>query len=282
MRISRLTDLAVADLAARKAGATISVCLPARDEAATVGSIVALMVEHLVRGHRLVDEVVVVDDYSTDATAAVAQLAGARVVLAADVLPDCGPATGKGEALWKSLAACRGDLVVWCDADIVGFDVAFVTRLLAPLLLDPSVDFVKGCYRRDLHGQPDEGGRVTELIARPLIARLFPHLAGFTQPLSGEYAGRRSLLERLPFAPGYGVDLGLLVDVAAMVGVEAMAQVELGHRSHRNRPLRELTVHAGAVLATALERAGVVHPEASPAGLAWRPPLVEVAAYRDR
>ncbi len=281
MTIDSTTDLGLEDLVAHKGASTVSVCLPARDEAATVGPIVAQVVEHLVRRYQLVDEVVVVDDGSVDATVAVARRAGARVVGAGDVLPSCGPATGKGEALWKSLAACRGDVVIWCDADIVGFDSRFVSALVAPLLLDPSVDFVKGTYRRDLDGQPDEGGRVTELVARPLLARLFPHLRGFIQPLSGEYGGRRSLLERVPFAAGYGVDLGLLVDVAALVGVGAMAQVELGHRSHRNRPLHELTVHAEAVLATALDRAGVAQAGDAPA-LRWRPPLVDVPAYRDR
>ncbi len=281
MPIDSTADQSLQDLVARKGRATVSVCLPARDEAATVGPIVTLIVEHLIRRHRLVDEVVVVDDGSGDATAAVARRAGARVVAAGAVLSDYGPATGKGEALWKSLAAARGDLVVWCDADIVNFDPSFVSRLLAPLLHDSSVDFVKGCYRRDLDGRPDEGGRVTELVARPLLARLFPHLGDFTQPLSGEYGGRRSLLERLPFAAGYGVDVGLLIDVATLVGVGAMAQVDLGHRSHRNRPLHELTVHAEAVLAIVLDRAGVASSEDAPSTPEGRPPLVEVPAYRD-
>ncbi len=282
MRTYPTADLTTEDLVAHKGATTVSVCLPARDEAATVGPIVALVVDRLVRHHRLVDEVVVIDDGSTDATAEEAAHAGARVVAAAEILPECGPATGKGEALWKSLVVCRGDLVVWCDADIVGFDTRFITSLLAPLLQDPSVDFVKGGYRRDLDGRPDEGGRVTELLARPLLARLFPHLSGFRQPLSGEYGGRRALLERLPFAAGYGVDLGLLIDVATLVGVGAMAQVDLGRRSHRNRPLRELIVQAEAVLATALDRAGVAQPPGPAPTTRWRPPLVEVPGYRDR
>jgi glucosyl-3-phosphoglycerate synthase len=226
------------------------VCLPAQNEEATIGPIVASIVEHLVEGAPLVDEVVVVDDASTDATAEVAQRAGARVV--ATTTPN-----GKGEALRTSLVASRGDLVAWCDADIVNFDPCFVTGLLGPLLREPAVSFVKACYRRDLDGRVGEGGRVTELLARPLLARLFPHLAGFAQPLAGEYAGRRSLLERLTFVPGYGVDLGLLIDVAELVGVEAMVQVDLDQRSHRNRPLAELARQADAVLAVALERAGI-------------------------
>ena len=282
MNTEPVTDPRPEDLVVYKGATSVSLCLPARNEATTVGAIVTLVMDHLVRRHQLVDEVVVVDDGSIDDTAAVARRAGARVVAAADVLAEYGPAPGKGRALWKSLVVSRGDLVVWCDADIVNFDPHFVTSLLGPLLSDPSVDFVKGCYRRDLHGRPDEGGRVTELVARPLLARFFPHLSGFRQPLSGEYAGRRSLLERLPFAVGYGVDIGLLVDVHALVGVGAMAQVDLGHRSHRNRSLQELTVHAEAVLATVLARAGVVPPSSGPAPPRWRPPLVDLPAYRNR
>ena len=282
MNTDPLTDPRAEDLVVHKGGTSVSLCLPAHNEGTTVGAIVTLVMDHLVRRHQLVDEVVVVDDGSVDDTAAVARQAGARVVAAGDVLTEYGPAPGKGQALWKSLVVSRGDLVVWCDADIVNFDPRFVTSLLAPLLTDPSVDFVKGCYRRDLHGRPDEGGRVTELVARPLLARFFPHLRSFTQPLSGEYGARRRLLERLPFAAGYGVDLGLLVDVHALVGVGAMAQVDLGHRSHRNRPLHELTVHAEAVLATVLDRAGVGSPEDDTPGPRWLPPLVEVASYRQR
>ncbi|MGI8758630.1 MAG: glucosyl-3-phosphoglycerate synthase [Acidimicrobiales bacterium] len=273
----------LAELVAAKGGARISVCLPARDEAATVGAIVAAVVEQLVERHGLVDEVVVVDDASTDDTAATARRAGARVLAAREVLAGCGPATGKGEAMWKSVAGCSGELIVWCDADIRNFDPRFVTGLLGPLLSDPSVQFVKGCYRRDLDGRLGEGGRVTELVARPLLNLLFPHLANFAQPLAGECAGRRGLLEQLSFAPGYGVDLGLLVDVAAVSGVGTMSQVDLGQRSHRNRPLHELAAQAEAVMATALALADIARgrgTEASRHG--WRPPLVEVPAYRDR
>lgn len=276
-------DLSPGRLAARKDDQRISVCIPARDEEATVGSVIEAIVKGLVERHGLVDEVLVVDDGSTDGTAAVAAAAGARVVATSDVLPELGPAQGKGEALWKSVAASVGDLVCWVDADIRGFDPVFVTGLVGPLLLDPEVDFVKGRYERD-------GGRVTELLARPVIATLFPHLAGFDQPLAGEYAGRRSLLERLPFAAGYGVDLGLLIDVAAEVGVERMAEVDLGVRVHRNRPLDELAPASLSVLQAALSRAGVEVPErtvlrrpgAEPVAtrLAQRPPLVDVPAYR--
>lgn len=240
-------------LVAAKGSASISVCLPARDEEATIGPIVASIVGELVERHPLVDEVLVVDDGCTDATAGLASAAGARVVATRT-------SAGKGGALRTSLAASGGDLVVWCDADIADFDPQFVTGLLGPLVHDPSVSFVKACYERDLDGREGEGGRVTELVARPLLARLFPHLAGFTQPLAGEYAGRRTVLEQLTFTPGYGVDLGLLIDVADLVGLEAMVQVDLGRRSHRNRPLAELAPQAEAVLAAALDRAGIPTP----------------------
>lgn len=277
-------DLDVGDLVAAKGSRRTSVCLPARDEAATVGPIVAAIIEELVERRPLVDEVVVIDDRSSDDTAAVAAAAGARVVAADEVLPEVGPGTGKGEALWKSLAATTGDLVAWCDADIVDFDVRFVTGLLGPLLLHRDLGFVKGSYER-------EGGRITELVARPLIALLLPELARFAQPLSGEYAGRRDVLERLPFTQGYGVDLGLLADVVAALGQGGVAQVDLGVRTHRNRPLDDLGPAALAVLHEGLRRAGV-NDMAWPAVLARpggvvrlvgdgvRPPLTDVAAYR--
>jgi glucosyl-3-phosphoglycerate synthase len=281
-------DFDVDALCAAKAdaGVTISVCIPARDEELTVGAVVSTIVRDLVERHALVDEVLVVDDGSRDRTAAVAADAGARVVEADAVLPHLGRTTGKGEALWKSLAASSGDLVAWCDADVRGFDARFVVGLVGPMLLDDRIEFVKGWYERN-------SGRVTELTARPAIALLLPHLAPFAQPLSGEYAGRRSLLERLPFVTGYGVDLALLADVADEIGLEHMAQVDLGVRVHRNRPLEELSPQAVAVLRAALDRAGVplsafptlLHrPSIDDVTVehAERPPLVDVAAYRRR
>ena len=176
-------------------GLTVSVCLPARNEAATVGEIVAPIRRRLVDGLGLVDELVVIDDGSTDATAATALAAGAEVVPIDTLLPEEGPGLGKGNVIWRSLAACSGDLVCWIDADIRNFDLHFVTGLLGPLLTDAGLQFVKGHYRRPLDGQPSGGGRVSELVARPLLSRFFPDLAGFAQPLAGEYAGRRALLE---------------------------------------------------------------------------------------
>lgn len=259
-------------------GTTVSLCLPTKDEEATVGTIVARVVAELVEANPLVDEVLVVDDHSRDTTSEVAADAGARVVAVDDVLSECGPGSGKGEAMWKSLAASSGDLVVWCDADLVDFETTFVTGLLAPLLLNPAIHFVKARYSRWSDSGAMDGGRVTELCARPLIDSVLPELSGFAQPLAGEYAGRRWLLEGLPFAPGYGVDIGLLADVAATVGVGAMAEVDLGTRRHRNRPLGELTGQARDVMATGLARAGI--NVAAGASLPDRPALVTVAGYR--
>ncbi|MGZ4110373.1 MAG: glucosyl-3-phosphoglycerate synthase, partial [Actinomycetota bacterium] len=251
-------EFSPAGLAAVKAaqGTCVSVCLPARNEAATVGPIVETIRHDLMEQVALVDEIVVVDDGSSDATGPVAARAGARVVRAGEVLPEAGPGAGKGNVLWKSLYACGGDLLCWVDADIRGFEAHFVTGLLGPLLTRAELAFVKGFYRRpDRDG--DGGGRVTELVARPLLSELFPQLTGFVQPLSGEYAGRREVLDDLPFVEGWGVELGLLVDVVARHGLASVAQVDLGERRHRNRPLADLGPQAMAILVTALRRAGL-------------------------
>ncbi|MDQ6927655.1 MAG: glucosyl-3-phosphoglycerate synthase [Actinomycetota bacterium] len=286
-------DMDLGRLAEAKIGGDhhVSVCLPARDEAETIGAIVTSIREGLVDRWQLVDEVLVVDDGSSDRTAVVAADAGARVVVAADVLPHFGSAHGKGEALWKSLHAAKGDLLVFCDADVRGFSDRFVVGLLGPLLLDPAVGFVKGYYRRPVDGADGGGGRVTELVARPLISLLFPHLRSIVQPLAGEFAARRSVLEQVPFVGGYGVDLGLLIDVASKFGLDSLAQADLGSRVHRNRPLDQLAPQALAVLHGALRRAGVDLPAGGSVALALpgdvldvqlseRPAMIDVAAYR--
>jgi glucosyl-3-phosphoglycerate synthase len=250
-------------LAAAKQGRTVSVCLPARNEESTVGEIVASIATHLVDDIGLVDEILVVDDHSTDHTAEVAAAAGARVIAAAEVLPEHGNGHGKGAAMWRSLHESEGDIVVWCDADLVGFEPHFVVGLVGPLLTHPDIEFVKGYYERPASDPADRGGRVTELVARPLLALLFPHLTGIVQPLGGEYAGRRDLLEQLPFVEGYGVDIALLIDIAERFGVDVIAQVDLGTRLHRNRPLDELSPQATAVMQTALRRAGRTAPARS-------------------
>ena len=230
--------------AKERLGLTVSVCLPTRDEAATVGGIVRSLRRNLLERSRLIDEIVVMDAGSGDDTAAVAQAEGARVFLERDVLPAEGPGSGKGEGLWKSLHACQGDVVCWVDADIPNFHARFVYGLLGPLLLDPEIQYVKAFYERPIRERnalrASGGGRVTELLARPVINLLWPELAGIVQPLSGEYAGRRQTLEQVPFFSGYGVELGLLVDIAAGFGVDAIAQVDLDRRVHRNQDMQAL------------------------------------------
>ena len=291
-------DFDVDDLVDRKraGGLGISVCLPARNEEATVGHIVATVRRTLMETVPLVDEVVVIDDRSTDATAEAAGWEGARVLGVDDVLPGTPRGAGKGNAMWKSLYAADGDLVCWLDADVRNFGSHFVTGLLAPLVNDPDVAFVKGYYRRPLHAEPTGGGRVTELMARPLLSVLFPELAGFIQPLGGEYAGRRDVLEAVPFVEGWGVEIGLLVDIVRRFGLGAVAQVDLGVREHRNRPLDELGAQATSILVTALRRAGLTdvdhtmltrfteafEPERIAIDASERPPLITVPEYCEK
>jgi glucosyl-3-phosphoglycerate synthase len=244
----------VAELVASKHGQRVAVCIPARDEAATVGAIVATA-ERL-RRVALVDELVVVDDGSTDATAAHARAAGASVVASAT-----GP--GKGQALTRAVASTTADILVFLDADVTNFSPRFVTALVAPLLTDAGIQLVKAAYRRPLDGAPDEGGRVTELLARPLLRRFFPSLAAASQPLAGECAVRRQLLDDLTLADGYGIEIGLLIDVFRRDGLDGIVEADLGERVHRNRPLRQLRPHADEVLAAVLDR---VHPVASNRG----------------
>ncbi|EHR49227.1 glycosyl transferase [Saccharomonospora marina XMU15] len=251
------------ELSRAKGRRTVSVVLPALNEEATVGDVVASVRPLL---GSLVDELVVIDSGSTDGTAAAAAQAGARVVDREDVLQDWKPLPGKGEVLWRSLAATSGELVVFLDSDLVEPDPEFVPSLLGPLLCAPGVELVKGFYRRPLRLETDEfgtgGGRVTELLARPLLAALRPSLSWLVQPLGGEYAATRRLLESVPFATGYGVEIGLLLDAEARYGLDALAQVNLGVRKHRNRSLQQLGVMARQILSTALDRCGVAEPGA--------------------
>jgi glucosyl-3-phosphoglycerate synthase len=279
---------AVAD---RKDGRTVAVCLPARDEEATVGTIVETLRRELQDDVALIDELVVVDDHSDDATARVAADAGATVVDARTTLPGLtGP--GKGAALWRSLHETTSDLVVWVDADITEFSSHFATALIGTLVENPDVSFVKGAYDRPLV-EGEGGGRVTELVARPSLAMLFPALTAIAQPLAGEYGGRRELLERLPFVQGYGVDIALLIDAHAAVGMDGLAEVDLGVRRHRNRTIGQLGPQAAEVLRATLTRAGVDtgdghltlrRPRLEPLELAHDelPPLVELDSYPRR
>src|SRR5690349_6744912 len=283
----------VEELVALKRGRTVSVVLPALDEEETVGDVVSVVRPLL---GTLVDELVVMDSGSTDRTAEVATAAGARVVRREDVVPWLEPLPGKGEVLWRSLAATSGDLIVFLDSDLVEPETAFVTALLGPLLDVADVHLVKGFYRRPLRLESSGGGRVTELVARPLLNTLRPELSGVVQPLGGEYAATRSFLESVPFAAGYGVEIGLLLDVHRIYGLSALAQVNLGVRKHRNRSLLQLGVMSAQIMGTALARCGVSAdsgpltqfvqvdgewlPDSTDVLVADRPPMAHVADGR--
>ena len=232
-------------IAAAKGTQRIAVCIPARNEAPTIGLIVDGVAQ--LRDARLVDEIIVIDDGSDDATALEAAAAGACIVEST-----CGP--GKGQALRDGLSATRSDIVVFLDADVTNFSTRFVTTLVQPLLHNPALQLVKARYRRRLDGRADEGGRVNELLARPLLRRFFPPLASIAQPLAGECAVRRSALGGLVLADGYGIEIGLLIDVFTRFGRTAISEADLGERIHRNRPLHELRPHADEILATVLAR----------------------------
>jgi glucosyl-3-phosphoglycerate synthase len=244
----------IAELEEAKAGRTVSVVLPALDEEETIESVID-SISPLVDG--LVDELIVLDSGSTDDTEIRAIAAGARVVSREQALPEVPVRPGKGEALWRSLAATRGDIVVFVDSDLIDPHPMFVPWLVAPLLTCDGVHLVKSFYRRPLGPGATGGGRVTELVARPLLAALRPELGCILQPLGGEYAASRELLTSLPFAPGYGVEIGLLVDTFDRVGLDAIAQVNLGVRAHRNRPMTELGAMSRQVIATLLSRCGI-------------------------
>ncbi|AWZ10177.1 MULTISPECIES: glucosyl-3-phosphoglycerate synthase [unclassified Streptomyces] len=294
--------------AKRAAGTTVSVVLPALDEEATVGDIVEVIRRDLIEGLAvpLVDELVVVDSGSTDRTAEVAAKAGARVVHRDDILPRIPALPGKGEVLWRSLLATTGDIVCFVDADLRDFSADFVSGIVGPLLTDPDLRFVKAMYDRPLVTGPDpdgiapgQGGRVTELVARPLLNLHWPQLAGFVQPLGGEYAVRRELLERLPFPVGYGVELGLMVDALHTAGLDALAQVDVGVRLHRHQDGQALGRMAAAIYRTAqvrLARGHLVRPELTqfdrgpdgfvahdhPVDTEERPPMRDIEEYARR
>lgn len=276
---------------ASKGSTTVSVCLPARNEEATVSSIVTTLRDELL-DPGVIDEIVVLDDHSEDRTASLAREAGARVADASSVLSDHGSGHGKGEALWKSLYVTDGDVVLWCDSDITEFGSRFVTGLLGPLLCEPDVHMAKGYYRRPQR-EREGGGRVTELVARPLLSLYHPQLAVLHQPLSGEYGGRREVLEQLPFFGGYGVDIGLLIDLADRFGTDGLVQVDLDIRMHRNRSLSDLGPQAAAILQTVLRRvdpdstptaAELIRPGFSPTtvDVGEMPPMIEVPDYLAR
>jgi len=292
----------------RTQGVTISLGLPAVNEAATIGREIEILRRTLMAEVPLLDEIVVIDGGSDDGTTALARRLGITTYHHAEILPDEGAYAGKGEALWKSLHVLRGDLVAWVDTDIRNIHPKFIYGLLGPLLRDPRIGYVKGYYRRPLQvgsrRYESGGGRVTELTARPLLNLFFPELSGVLQPLAGESAGRREVLEQLPFFTGYGVEIGLLIDVLERFGLDRIAQVNLGARVHRNRDLPSLSIMAFAVAQVLMTRVGdaagapiagqmhrairLVSPED---GMTLephevreheRPPIATVPAYRER
>ncbi|MEY3091598.1 MAG: putative glucosyl-3-phosphoglycerate synthase [Actinomycetota bacterium] len=235
---------------ALKNDVSVSVCIPCRNEAETIGDLVRMIDDALVG--TLVDELIVLDDGSTDGTSEVASEAGATVVPVDYVHFFHGSAHGKGNAMWASLVASKGDIVVWCDGDITSFTPDWIIRLVIPLLLDDQLGLVKASYERPSH--LGGGGRTTELVARPLLSLFFPEIAEMQQPLAGEYAGRRTMLESVPFATGWGVEIGLLIDMYRQFGVESLGQVDLGVRLHRHHKLETLAIQAAEVAATLLAR----------------------------
>ncbi len=271
-RTGTATQWTLRQLVRAKGGASVSVVIPARNEEATVGAIVATIRKHLMGRLALVDELIVVDSRSADGTAGIAAAAGATVVSQDEMTRGLPRLDGKGDALWSGLAAATGDIIAFVDADLREFQPHFLTGLLGPLLVDPSVAFVKGFYHRPLvrlsEVELDGGGRVTELVARPLLNLFWPQLAGFVQPLAGEYAGRRTVLEQVPFVSGYGVEIAMLVDLLDVVGLDALAQVDLGERLHRHQNTEALGRMSAQIMLTVwsrLQRQGWVDGTVCPA-----------------
>lgn len=295
----------------KKQGKKISCVIPTLNEEDNVGKVIAEL-QKLVRKN-LVDEILVVDSGSTDRTRSVAEKSGADFYYASDILKNYGRAKGKGENLWKSLFVAVGDIIAWVDADIKNISEKFVYGLAGPILTRGQIGFTKAFYQRPLDLGSGlrslEGGRVTELLMRPLYNLYFPQLAGFIQPLSGEYAGRREILEKISFFTGYGVEMGMLIDIERKFGLEAMAQVDLDERVHRNRPLNELSKMSFEILQAFSEKANalgvfvnlekinsiytLVEPSSSAGKTDYylhkkhmptfqRPPMVAIKEYREK
>ena len=246
-----------------KQGLTISLGLPALNEQKTIGKVIKTVRTAFMQRYPLIDEIVVIDSNSTDRTVEIAQDLGVPVYRHPEILPHYGTFVGKGEALWKSLYVLKGDVIAWIDTDIINIHPRFVYGILGPLITEPRLMYVKGFYQRPLrlngkieaHG----GGRVTELMARPLFNLFYPELSGLVQPLAGEYAGRRKALERVPFFTGYGVETGLLIDLLNRFGLHAIGQVDLEERVHRNQPLFALSKMSYAILQVVMQRVGTFH-----------------------
>lgn len=240
-------------------GISVTLILPARNVRRTIQPILEQVGYHSSSACRLVDQVLVVDADSTDGTPEIARSLGAEVWSESELLPTLGPVLGKGDAMWRSLGKARCDLVLFADTDTIGFELDLLCGILGPLLSVPSIQFVKAAYTRPffIGGQyfPGEGGRVTELTAKPLFNLFFPELTGFVQPLAGEFGCTRRILEAVPFVTGYGVEAALLIDILRLVGLPAMAQVYVGSRQNQHQPLHDLSRMSFAVARTILQRA---------------------------
>lgn len=238
-------------------GVMVSLALPTLNEAKTIGNIIEILKASLLDNHPLIDEMAVIDSDSTDGTADIALSHGVAVFRDADILPEWGANAGKGAALWKSLYALKGDIIIWLDSDIKNIHPRFVYGLVGPLLKYPELKYIKAFYKRPLSIGDQVigtgGGRVTELTARPLINLFYPELAGLAQPLSGEYAGRREVLEQLSFYNGYGVEMGLLIEILEKFGLDVIGQVDLEERVHRNQSLQSLSKMSFAIIQVVLD-----------------------------
>lgn len=270
-------------IAAERGAQSVSVCLPARDCATTVAEIVRALLG--LREVGAIDEIVVVNAASRDGTAAIAAAAGATVYQEAELLTDFGPVLGKGDAMWRVLSVLRGELICFLDADSIAFSPHFATGLLGPLVCEPEVSFVKAFYRRPFRHEgvsvPEGGGRVNHLLARPALALFYPELACVRQPLAGEVAARRELLESIPFTTGYGVEMAMLLDVWRLLGGEGVAQVDLEEHRNSHQPLSALAPMAATVLATIatrVQREGRLSGVELEGALVERPPLAGVVA----
>jgi glucosyl-3-phosphoglycerate synthase len=292
-----------------KQGLSISLCLPALNEEKTIGQEIVILKAEMADRYPLLDEIAVIDSGSTDRTCEIASSFGADVYVAADCLPECGQQRGKGENLWKALYLLKGDIIVYVDTDIKNIHPRFVYGLVGPLIGDPDVHYVKAFYDRPLAFsgglRPTGGGRVTEILIRPLFSLFYPELAAILQPLSGEYAGRRSILEQIPFPVGYGVETAMLIDIYQKLGLYAFAQTDLDRRIHRNQETIALGRMAFGVLRAFMKRTqgdGLMQlrdelptimrqyevSENDYRQLEYtieeveRPPMIEVEAYREK
>jgi glucosyl-3-phosphoglycerate synthase len=306
---SRFQDIDRLVALKEKKGLKISLAFPTLNEELTIGKEILVIRTELQDRYPLVDEIAVIDSSSKDGTRKVAERFGARVFDSKTILPKYGSHRGKGENLWKSLYVLEGDIIVWVDADISNIAPKFVYGLLGPLLEDDRIGYVKAFYERPMRSSsgiaPSGGGRVTEILVRPIFSLFYPELARLVQPLSGEYAGRRDLLERLSFSMGYGVELGHLIDIVEMAGLDALAQVDLDMRIHRNQTTASLGKMAYGILGTFFSRAekygkakllrelGAVHIALEREDAAHRvletavsgeerPPMLEIPEYREK